>query len=108
MGVKDAYWLVKEGVRAAVDKVFLSDELGVSLVKLKDVCVAAGVEAGKRALRAELGLSDEGGDGTVDHEAAMEDAMNAIVDADYVSHFGFADMGVDGLKGLAAALVVRD
>ena len=75
---------------------------------MKDVCVAAGVETGKRILRSELGLADEGGSEVVDHEAIMEDAMNEVVDADYISHFGLADMGVDELKKLASSLATRD
>ena len=108
VAVRGVDWLIKEGVRVVVDKVVLSDEFGVNLVKLKDVCMAAGVEAGKKALRSELGLADEGGSGVVDHEAVIEDAMNGIVDADYVSHFRLSEMGVDELKGMAASLGVRD
>ena len=31
-----------------------------------------------------------------------------IVDADYATHFGFADMGVDGLRELAKVLDVKE
>ena len=46
--------------------------------------------------------------GAVDHEAVIEDAMSGVADADYVSHFELAEMGVGGLKDLAKALVVRE
>ena len=105
--VGDVKWLVKEGIRVVVDKVMLNDEFGVSLIKLKDACVAAGVGMGKKVLRSELGLADEGDSEVIDHETVMEDAMNKVVDADYVSHFGLVDMGVDGLKELAMALVTK-
>ena len=107
----DVDWLVVEGTRAVVDRVLMSDELGVNLVKLKDACLAAGVKTGKELLRKELGLAgDEGEDdgGAVSQEEVVEGAMNGVVDADYATHFGFAGMGVDGLKEMAAALEVKD
>ena len=94
-----------------VDRVLMSDELGVNLVKLKDACLAAGVKTGKELLRKELGLAgDEGEDdgGAVSQEEAVEGDMNGVVDAYYATHFGFAGMGVDGLKEMAAALEVKD
>ena len=80
----------------------------MGLVRLKYVCMAAGAEAGKKLLRAELGLAEGEGDDEAGQEEVIEGAMNGVVDADYAAHFGFAEMGVDGLKEMAASLVVKD
>ena len=75
--------------------------------------MAAGVEAGKMLLRAELGMA-EGDDGNGNgkeaekQEDAMEEPMNGVVDADYATHFGFEDMGVDGPRELPTALEVKE
>ena len=100
---KDVSWILSDRLSRVVDRLIESSQFLQGLVLVKEACVAAGVEQGKKIVWEQVSA------GEVDRKSEenvavmtqeMEDAIVTFTKADFVSYLLLGALDVDGLRNL--------
>ncbi|CAH1427580.1 unnamed protein product [Lactuca virosa] len=97
---------MKEGLSGVIDHVLESLEFGYGVNKFQDVCLAAGNVLGMQEAKELIGGGSKLEDALeddVDHEAIIDEALDAFASLDYASVFDLEKLNVEKLKQMVQA-----